>query len=69
MDGSDAVDALFGGVCDRVPSAGFILDEVGSVLSGEREEAACGTELSNISARNSVENVRFASSAVIMSVN
>lgn len=44
----------------------FILEVLGSELSGERDDAACGTEPSNISARSSVENVRLASSAVIV---
>lgn len=62
-DGREMLEVLFGGVCDRVPSAGYVLEVFGSELSGDPEEAACGTEFSNISARKSVEKVRFASSA------
>lgn len=61
-DGREMLEVLFGGVCDRVPSAGYVLEVFGSESSGD-PEAACGTEFSNISARKSVENVRFASSA------
>ncbi len=34
-DGRETFEPAFGGVWDRVPSAGLIRDDVGSVLSGD----------------------------------
>lgn len=64
-DGNEVLDELLGGVCDRVGSCIVVECEEGSrVGSGERfGGVGCGIVLSKISARSSVEKVRFASSA------
>lgn len=63
--GKDVLEELLGGVCDREGS--FIV--VACDCDAKFESAVwfgaigCGIVVSNISARNKVENVRFASSA------
>ena len=64
--GNEGIEELLGGVCDRVGSLIVVeCDEGSNVGSGERlGGVGCGIVASNISERSSVENVRFASSAV-----
>lgn len=64
-DGRELVEALFGGVRDLVESRMLAeCDAVDKVCSGDiLGGVACGIEPSKSSARSSVENVRFASSA------
>ena len=67
--GKGVLDALLGGVCDRVGSLMVVECEEGNrVESGERfGGVGCGMVLSKISERSRVEKVRFASSAVLLS--
>ncbi len=67
--GKGVLDALLGGVCDRVGSLMVVeCEEGGRVESGERfGGVGCGIVLSKISERSRVEKVRFASSAVLLS--
>ena len=64
--GSEGLEVLFGGVCDRVGSLMVVECEEGSsVVSGERlGGVGWGIVVSKISERSNVENVRLASSAV-----
>lgn len=63
-EGKEVVEILFGGVWERVPSRGAGFEGRAMPWSGDKAgEDAWGTELSNSSARSSVEKVLFASSA------
>jgi hypothetical protein len=64
VTGNGVLEALLGGVCDRVGSLMVVECDEGNPASGETfGGVGCGIVLSNISDRSNVENVRFASSA------
>jgi hypothetical protein len=64
-EGNDEFVGGLGGVCERVGSLMVVACDEGRIeVSGDKfGGVGCGIVVSNISARNSVENVRFASSA------